>query len=96
MKNIILAIITAFIIAGCATTKEELKKMPVSQLVPKKIDKPSAMDELPVTQMLEEVKGSKRLRKKAAEKPAAKAAAAEKAAHSADKRGSTGGEVGRK
>ena len=61
MKNIILAIITAFIIAGCATTKEELKKMPVSQLIPEKIDKLSALDELPVTQMLEEVKEREKL-----------------------------------
>lgn len=61
MKNIILAIITAFIIAGCATTREELKKMPVSQLIPKKINKVSAMDELPVTQMLEEVKEREKL-----------------------------------
>ena len=61
MKNIILAIITAFIVAGCATTKEELKKMPVSQLVPKRVTKISAMDELPVTQMLEEVKEREKL-----------------------------------
>ena len=59
--NIILAIITAFIVAGCATTKEELKKMPVSQLIPKKTTKVSAMDELPVTQMLEEVKEREKL-----------------------------------
>ncbi len=63
MKNIILAIITAFIVAGCATTKpkDELKKMPVSQLVPKKISIISTMDELPVTQMLEEVKEREKL-----------------------------------
>ena len=61
MKNIILAIITAFIVAGCATTKEELKKMPVSQLVPKRVTKVSPMDELPVTQMLEEVKEREKL-----------------------------------
>jgi MSHA type pilus biogenesis protein MshL len=59
--NIILAIITAFVIAGCATTKEELKKMPVSQLIPKKTTKVSTMDELPVTQMLEEVKEREKL-----------------------------------
>ncbi len=61
MKNIIIAIITAFIVAGCATTKQELKKMPVSQLIPKKINRASAMDELPVTQMLEEVKEREKL-----------------------------------
>ena len=61
MKNIILAIVAALIVAGCTTTKEELKKMPVSQLVPKRITKISAMDELPVTQMLEEVKERERL-----------------------------------
>jgi len=61
MKHIIIAIITASIITGCATTKEELKKMPVSQLVPEKITKISAMDELPVTQMLEEVKEREKL-----------------------------------
>ncbi|MCP4269660.1 MAG: hypothetical protein GY777_29500 [Candidatus Brocadiaceae bacterium] len=61
MKNTIIAIITAFIVAGCATTKQELKKMPVSQLIPKKINKLAALDELPVTQMLEEVKEREKL-----------------------------------
>jgi MSHA biogenesis protein MshL len=61
MKNIILAMIAAIIVAGCATTKEELKKMPVSQLVPKRVTKTSPMDELPVTQMLEEVKEREKL-----------------------------------
>jgi type II secretory pathway component GspD/PulD (secretin) len=61
MKNITFAIlIIVSLIAGCATT-EELKKMPVSQLVPKKIYKHSALDELPVTQMLEEVKEREKL-----------------------------------
>ncbi len=60
-NNIILAIITAFTIVGCTTTREELKKMPVSQLVPKKTNKISAMDELPVTQLLEEVKEREKL-----------------------------------
>ncbi|MCP4274152.1 MAG: hypothetical protein GY781_19695, partial [Gammaproteobacteria bacterium] len=61
MKNIIIAIITAFIVAGCATTKPEMKKMPVSQLIPKKINKLAALDELPVTQMLGEVKEREKL-----------------------------------
>jgi MSHA biogenesis protein MshL len=63
MKNIILAIVAALIVAGCATTEEELKKMPVSLLVPKRITTTivSAMDELPVTQMLEEVKEREKL-----------------------------------
>jgi MSHA biogenesis protein MshL len=62
MKNIILAIVAALIVAGCATTKE-LKKMPVSQLAPKRITSTivSAMDELPVTQMLDEVKQREKL-----------------------------------
>lgn len=60
--NVILAIITALVIAGCTTTKkEELKKMPVSQLIPKKTTTVSAMDELPVTQILEEVKEREKL-----------------------------------
>jgi len=61
MKNIIFAMIIVSIIAGCATTNEELKKMPVSQLVPEKLNKLSALDELPVTQMLEEVKEREKL-----------------------------------
>ncbi len=62
MKNIILAIITAFIVAGCtAATKKEIKKMPVSQLVPKRVTRVSPMDELPVTQMLDEVKEREKL-----------------------------------
>ncbi|GAX61077.1 type II secretory system protein [Candidatus Scalindua japonica] len=61
MKNIILAMIIVSIIAGCATTKEELKKMPVSQLVPEKRGNLSTLDELPVTQMLEEVKEREKL-----------------------------------
>jgi len=63
MKNIILAIVAALIVAGCATTEEELKKMPVSQLAPKRITTNivSAMDELPVTQMLDEVKQREKL-----------------------------------
>ena len=62
MKNIILAIITAFIVAGCtAAAKKEIKKMPVSQLVPKRVTRVSPMDELPVTQMLDEVKEREKL-----------------------------------
>ncbi len=62
MKNITFAIlIIVSLIAGCAATKKDLKKMPVSQLVPKKIYKHSALDELPVTQMLEEVKEREKL-----------------------------------
>ena len=62
MKNTILAIITAFIVAGCtAATKKEIKKMPVSQLVPKRVTRVSPMDELPVTQMLDEVKEREKL-----------------------------------
>ena len=63
MKNIILAIVAALIVAGCATTEEELKKMPVSQIAPKRITTTivSAMDELPVTQMLDEVKQREKL-----------------------------------
>ncbi len=65
MKNTILALITALltasIIAGCTATRKELKKMPVSQLVPKKMNKRSALDELPVTQMLKDVKDREKL-----------------------------------
>ncbi|MFQ5685656.1 MAG: secretin and TonB N-terminal domain-containing protein [Candidatus Scalindua sp.] len=63
MKNIVLIITLASLIAGCATTKkkEELKKMPVSQLSPEKTDKLPALDELPVTQMLKEVKEREKL-----------------------------------
>jgi len=63
MKNTILIITIALLIAGCTTEKrEELKKMPVSQLSPsKKTDKIPALDELPVTQMLEEAKEREKL-----------------------------------
>ncbi len=62
MKNIILIITIVLLIAGCATEKRELKKMPVSQLSPsKKTGKLSALDELPVTQILKETKEREKL-----------------------------------
>lgn len=63
MKNTVLIMTTALLIAGCATTKKvaDLKKMPASQLVPEKTGKHPALDELPATQMLEEVKEREKL-----------------------------------
>ena len=52
----------------------------ISRMLDSSVSAAFVITESDIDEMLEEVKGSKRLRKKAAEKPAAKAAAAEKAA----------------
>lgn len=58
MKSTIFIIIIAFL-AGCAT-KQELKDVPVTQQVPQKVEEPP-MEELPVSQVVEEVKEKEKL-----------------------------------
>ncbi|HHT9118070.1 MAG TPA: secretin and TonB N-terminal domain-containing protein [Candidatus Hypogeohydataceae bacterium YC38] len=56
-RGFFVIIIIAFL-AGCA---KELKDMPVTQVAPEKVEKPPPMEELPVSQVVEEAKEKEKL-----------------------------------